>query len=346
MDKNISNIFLVRMSNPGFTEIALARGLAVIGWSKLPELLECNTVSSRRDDIKNILRNSDHDYYDYGYQSEHAIGNIAGSIHRFLYDISSEDLIILPVDKGFHLGTVQPGQSRATYNKDFLDRDACFQWKVDWKEDENGNVAYYKRRILSGELVSFFKSQHTCLKLDDKRVKSFKQSIQNKIRSSLSRYISSNQDVLEGVLHGLQKELDNGRLEELIQQILEKEGASVSRYQCGEKGKSGDIDLKAYFSIYCNGLTPYDICFAYQIKHHQGESDKEAIIQLIKRFQDVNEEKYDAGIAITTGTFSATAQKLCSEYNDTELGGKCPISMINGEDLAKWVLQSGLYELD
>ena len=68
------NVFVLRMSNPGFLELAQRDNIAIIGWAQLTGMNEFSTrndleAQKRRDRIKEVLRSSK------WYDNERAIGN-------------------------------------------------------------------------------------------------------------------------------------------------------------------------------------------------------------------------------------------------------------------------------
>ena len=336
--------FLVRMSSDGYYEVAIGKGLAVIGWSELSELANCDapTPSEKTEKIKTVLRNSK-------WYNERGVGNVAGSLYRFIYEIKDGDYIIYPRDKGFHVGVVDAeGAQKATYDDSLRLKDCAWNWKVNWIKQENGSLLLIPRNHLEASLTKTMKFKGTCLKLNDIDFLELEKAMSRKSPPTVGGSLKSDNGILNSVVSVLQRVLTSDRLEKLIKKMLELEGAHVIRYRTGKQGSAGDVDLQATFRIsFCGTAKESDeVIYAYQVKNHVGKSDSIAVKQLVDRFESEDIIKYTKGIAITTGKFDQSAIDLKDKFNSgRERHGK-EIILLNGEDLAKWVVDLGLASLE
>ena len=217
------NAFIVRMSNPGFAEYALRESKIVIGWAKLTGLRNSkdSDPDKPREKIRKTLRDSG------WYNSERAIGNVAGSIDRFIYSIRESDYIIFPVDKGFYLGVVSAkGRDQAFCNEAQEEEDRAWQWDVVSNKDENGNPKKFSREILTAKLHYSLKTKHTCIQLDKGIESDLEQSIPRKVGIDLNqRILDEKNSYIETIKAELQNTLNENTFEDFIVKVLLKEGA-------------------------------------------------------------------------------------------------------------------------
>ena len=342
------NVFIVRMSNEGFAEYALDRSKVVIGWSAVPDL----NLATNRDDIKNALRESE------WYENERAIGNVAGSIDRFIFSIKPDDYVVFPVYKGFYLGkVVSGGDNKAAFNEEEIPNDRAWQWDVVWeKNDDDGDPKKFNRTILPASLHYSLKTQHTCIQLavgsDSEIEKAIKRvsgiDINQKILEENSEYLSA-------IGKEINESLNENTFEVFVKKMLEKEGADTVEILSKNDKRPGDIDIIAVFSVNCMGNGKNDeFTYGYQCKHYVGETDSYPVKQLIDRVKSRdNDVDFRKLFAVTAGSFNQEAIQMAREYNgnvftensepENELP---PIELIDGNDLSRWLVELGLKGLE
>lgn len=342
--------FVVRMSNSGYHQVAKDMGRVVIGWAELDGLRHCDapTRGERLGKIKNVLRKSN------WYESERAIGAVASSLHRFIHEIRHQDYILYPCYKGFHIGEVNAeGWDKAKYDQSLKDMDCAWYWPVEWKKDSRGNLRVVPRDNVDNDIASFLKFQGTCCKIKSDSITELEKSVQRQSPLTISSYLRENDHFLDDVVKALQKSQTPQKLELLIKRMLEKAGAKVTPYPHGEPGRKGDVDLRAVFPVrFCGSVIEEDeFAYAYQIKRHVGKSDKTAVEQLVDRFEDIKSRtegapEFSKGIAVTTGEFDKEAIRCKDEFNKTRYEGGLEIVLVNGKQLAQWLIDSGIEDLD
>lgn len=342
--------FVVRMSNSGYHQVAKDKGRVVIGWAELDSLGDCDAPNREGtlERIKDVLRDSK------WYSSERAIGAVAGSLHRFMYEIRHQDYILYPCYKGFYIGEVNAeGWVKAKYDQSLKDKDCSWYWPVEWKRGKDGDLRFIPRDNVDNDIASMLKFQGTCCRINNDSITELEKSIERQSPLTIGSYLRENDDFLDVVVKALQTSLTPQKLELLVMRMLEKEGANVTSYPHGQRGRKGDIDLKAVFPVrFCGSVIEEDeIAYAYQIKRHVGKSDKTAIKQLVDRFQDIRSQTEGApefvkGIAITTGEFDEEAIRCKEDFNKTRDEGGLEIVLVDGKELARWLINSGIEDLD
>src|SRR5208282_5665538 len=91
--------WIVRPYPHGFYRVKefLTKNIVAIGWPGIGDLSQCKN----RDDIKNKLLNH------YTYSSLQSLGQAAGNIHRFMFDIEERDYVICPDGPIVYIGRMR-----------------------------------------------------------------------------------------------------------------------------------------------------------------------------------------------------------------------------------------------
>ena len=346
--------FIVRMSSRGYSEYALEKSKAVIGWSKLGGMdLWDSDEKKRRENIKEALR-------EHSSKDERSIGAQAGSIDRFLFSIKKGDYIIFPVNRGFYLGTAQGDEAK--YNPDPIlplhERD------VEWKK-EKGEPVEYDRGILISGLQSTLKRRQTCPHpLSGQYTEELEKAIRANEKIDLNyRMLGRGQsgECVALVKKRIQESFDgNTTFEKFLEKILEKAGGKTKILPKKQK-KEGDVDIDALFRVNCMGGNDdfsEDFWYGYQCKHHKGETGTEPVEQLIKRAraieersgEDADEEpglrNYRRLFSVTSGEHGEGARRRVEEFHESRQGEGTIIELVDGDDLARWVIEIGLEGLN
>lgn len=342
----MKNVFIVRMSNEGFAEYALTESKVVIGWAELEGLKKTKNNDSKvqRENIKKVLRDSG------WYKSERAIGNVAGSIDRFIFSIKSGDYVIFPVYKGFYLGIVKDGnREQASFNELEKVNDRSWQWDVSWNLDSKGVPQKYSRTILSAKLHYSLKTQATCHQLAPNSDIELERSIIRKLGIDLNQKILEEENTyIESIKQEIQNTLNPNTFENFLMKILEKEGAIKVEKLPKNTPLMGDVDVVAVFSVNCMGNNKNDeFIYGYQCKHYVGETSEWPVIQLIDRIEDQqNDITYHKLFAVTSGYFSKKAIGIARDFNSKNEGDYPEICLVDGLDLARWLVELGLKGLE
>lgn len=116
------SVWLIRAGREGENEaLAQDEGLAVVGWSNLPNL----SAIAAREDVRQMVQNAVPD------AKKMAIANWTGQLWAFVRKVSVEDLVVLPSKKG---STVAVGRvsSDYEYRADLVPQDASHTRRVQW----------------------------------------------------------------------------------------------------------------------------------------------------------------------------------------------------------------------
>jgi MoxR-like ATPase len=82
-----AHVWVIRAGREGkYEQLALNRGVALIGWSELGEI-----GSADREQLKTLIRQV------YGEERAQSLASQAGQIYRFVHDVETDDLAVLPL---------------------------------------------------------------------------------------------------------------------------------------------------------------------------------------------------------------------------------------------------------
>jgi MoxR-like ATPase len=148
-----ARVWIIRAGERGIHEgLALAEGVAVIGWSEIGPL----TPEMSRDDLKEMIRAT------YGEERSASLASQAGQIHRFIHDVGEDDVVVLP--RLANRGHVAVGRVVGDYlyrdDGPFRDGDARNTRAVEWLAD----AVPYER--FDADLREAFGQQGTVSEID------------------------------------------------------------------------------------------------------------------------------------------------------------------------------------
>ena len=342
---NGKNVFVVKMNNFGMKDYALENSKVVIGWTGYNEIKDINTKQlspkKRKEEIKGIIRRK-------GNNNKGSVGQVAGILDRFIFQISLGDSIIFPWSNGFYLGTVKRGDGdRAKFNKSECINDSYWEWDVGWNRDKDGEVKWYSRYILNSKLCMASKARLTCTMPGSESYDDLQEAIKSPF-IDIGYNLVKNSDCISDCVKIIQEDLNQLTFEKFLMNILKKSGA-IKVEKNKEKSAKGDIDIDALFSVNCASDDDKSDLFryGYQCKRHVGKTNEKAVKQLIDRATDEKSKyEYRKLFAVTTAEFSVEAKELAEKFNQ-ENQGTCPeIVLMEGEDLAKWMFGLGIKGLE
>ncbi len=299
-------------------ESALQEDVVGIGWCNATGLDEIKDWEAFKKRVADT-----HPEYD---DSARALGNAAGSIWRFIHEMTVGDLVVVPVEGAFHvarvIGDIYYYESAATPDTDF-----AWRRKVEWLTKEEA----VKRSFAGNFLQRRLKARQTCVgatplldEIQMARERTTPVSFVDDVLQTAKEYVAS----------AMVSSMNHRQLEELIKKLVEAGGAKASILSTRQekKGQIDDVDVEAVYDLKI-GREDSTIKVAFQVKQHEGTSDKTAVKQLA----EAAKEEYVKCYAVTTAErFSDDAIKLAQELD---------IGLIEKDDLAEWVLFVGLEQL-
>lgn len=312
--------WMVRIT--GSEKLCDQHSIVAIGWSKATGL----NSSPSRQAIKNEV-GKHYDWY-----TSHGLGNVAGTIQRFIFQIQPGDLVAVVSGHkaGFRIAQVEAGldgSQLADYRSDLAEYDCAWSRPVKYLTPWLSRSEY-----LPGRVETALKGRQTCLEMS--QYLSHLQSVstnQTKI-SDLSDQLS--EDLATDILKTLRTHLNDRQLESLVCDLAVRSGAT-SAWQPGRSTRApGDVDVEAIYSVqYGKGEKAPRVL--YQVKQHHGQTDRHAVQQLIDRSESENSPNDVAALVVvsTAEDFSDDAERL-AEASDVEL--------MAGRDLVDWILKTGL----
>jgi hypothetical protein len=326
------NAFIVRV-NPG-SKIALKHDVVGIGWSKLTEM----SPSWSWGELKNKIREKYNKY-----SSERALGNVAGSIERFCMEgkrgcMSVDDYVLMPVGRGFHLGIVKSEVKRCDEE---WSAKSHLQWQrdVEWLTKVTGPIP---RDVAPKDLQNRLKIRQTCADVSD-LLAEIQYAKANRTKEFFS--IKAKNAARGAINEIVRTYLGNDQLEELIGKLCEKSGASNVRVLSKKNSKAGDADVQADYPVIV-GNNKFWVRVLYQAKNHEGITGAHGINQLIARLEgesgkDSKILAYKGCLVTTANDVTDWAKELASETSD-----QSEIDIITQDDLADWILDAGLSDLN
>lgn len=171
----------------------LNENIVAIGWPNIGDLANCKT----REQIKEALRKH------YSYSSPQSLGQAAGNIYRFIYEMKTKSYVIVPDGQLIYFGIIND-EYIYIKEKDNDEQGYCHQRPVKWLYDKKA----ISRNLLTGRVYDSLKGQQTVFTtyhedIEDiiKNKKHFftqqpnfdlKTEYLNKLQSGLLKHVNSN----------------------------------------------------------------------------------------------------------------------------------------------------------
>jgi predicted Mrr-cat superfamily restriction endonuclease len=313
MKSDEAKLFVLRLDHR--LERSLAESVIGLGWWKADRLPQIDEWAEFKEHIREKYPE---------YQSEHSLGNAAGSIWRFVKAMKVDDRVIVPVQGAFYVARVD---SDAFYEASGAndDIDYAYRRRVVWETDKNRPVP---RSHASGALQRWMKARQTCVEVESGLGRDLDKAISRKTPLDFGGAVL--EAAYEHVALALHDAINDLGLEKIVCRLANASGAH-SWIPAKNSGEAGDADIIAQYDlgIAATGAT---VEVAYQVKQHKGMTDEWGIQQLIKRMEAT--PSIVRGCLVTTApTVSNTAKELAEKHD---------ILILTETELVQWVLSVGL----
>jgi hypothetical protein len=274
----------------------LAQNIVAIGWPGIGDLTQLN---SDREKIKLLIGNY--------YTSPQSLGQAAGNINRFLFEIQKGDFAVMPDGSDIYIGIIASiYQYDSTKVSD--DEGYCHQRKVDWLYGKKA----IPRNLLTGRVYDSLKGRQTIFETYPDDIEEIIKTKKNYFSKHPHREIKV--EYLRRLQSGLLKNVNSNTFEDAVCALYRKYFPGLRRLAT-TNSKKGDTDLLAEL--------PGNVNVRIQVKHFypsHGELESWVVDQLADSM-----EIGDHGIVITSGTISESAIIAADRMQEKR------ITFINGQ---------------
>lgn len=315
--------FILRIAPGGVDKVpeALAEDRISIGWSEAKGLLNerLKWVGFRKIVSKIYYPNEN---------NLRPAGAATGYLWRFIKEMKSGDLVIVPNNKIFFVAEII--DKKASYDPSKIAEGTAYYRKVKWLNDKNGIKRYNARAALQSRL----KSYGTCVDATD-LLEEIYDCLYCAFRGMTPSFYT---DIETSLIDTTLKELQEGRLEpyefeRLIKKILLGLGAANEPKIIPRRIDYG-ADIITVFRV----ASIIDLKVAVQVKHYKSYQKirSDVIEQLIR---GIEAEEADLGMVITSGFFSDEAIKAAEKHYEDN---RVKIELVDGNQLARLIVENGL----
>lgn len=284
----------------------LSKNIVAIGWPGIGDL----TLAKTRDEIKKSISNR------YRYSSPQSLGQAAGNIFRFMYDIKEGDFILVPDGQLVYIGKII---SQYQYDKsvDSDEEGYPHQRRVEWLYDKKAIF----RKLLTGRVYDSLKGQQTVFT-------TYHQDIEDTIKNKRHYFIQqSNFDLKNEYLlrlqQGLLRNINSNTFEDAVCSLFSNYFPGLRRLST-TSSEQGDTDLLTEL--------PGGVNIRIQVKHfypERGEIQDWVVEQL-----ENSMETGDHGIIVTSGSISKSAENKANQYSDKA------INFIDGQEFVDLLFEN------
>jgi len=279
----------------------LTKNIVAIGWPGIGDLSHCKS----RDNIKKKVS----DYYNYS--SPQSLGQAAGNIYRFIFDINNQDYVIVPDGSIVYIGRVN-----SPYRYDPLvdtEKEGYpHQRGIEWFYDKKA----IPRSLLTGRVYDSLKGQQTVFS-------TYHDDIDEIVKHRKNYFTQqSNFDLkveyLNRLQNGLLRNVNSNTFEDAVCSLYIKYFPGLRRLAT-TNSKKGDTDLLSEL--------PGKVIVRIQVKHfypEHGEVQEWVVDQLADSM-----ETGDHGIIVTSGTIANSARRKAEMFSDKT------ISFIDGQEFVE-----------
>lgn len=313
------NAFVLKMYiGEDIAEQGLESNEIIIGWSHAEGLLDGNLDWHTFREILYKTYADPNDNY-------RAAGGWAGSMWRFIREMSAGDYVLVPSGNMFYIAEVI-GEAR--YEERYVKDDTAHRRTVKWLNKGKPIPRKYARAALQSRM----KARQACVSANDliDEIEEVKKYVSEEEKPDFSREL---RNLLVEKAH---EELYSGRLDSygfeklavsLVKSLGGKQPIIISR------NKDSGADILADFYV----AESFHLKLAVQAKHYRPHPavSKNAIEQLV---EGMDAEEADIGWLLTTGSFSEEAFSFHLEMKERGYN----IELIDGEQLATLIIEKGL----
>lgn len=298
---------------------ALDTNQIIIGWARAEGLLNPNLSYEQ---FREIIRS---EYYPSDSTLRRS-GQAAGHMWRFIRDMETDDLVVVPYDSNFYVAKILDDE--AIFIKEKQSEDSAYRRSVQWLNEKNAIPRSYAKSALiarmkihgtSASATDLLDDIRECLDLaQEGKEPSFRDDLQTRL-------------VKETLIELREGRLDPYAFENLIKGLLANLGAKKA--EVIPRNKDQGADIVATFRV----ADTIPMIVAVQAKHWKPEPpvDESTVNQLIS---GIEAESADLGMVITAGSFSKEAELAAQVY--FEQTGK-RIELVDGEQFAKMLIEHG-----
>jgi len=313
--------YILRIAPGGQDKVpeALQSSELIIGWARAAGLLD-STISWEH--FREVVRMS---YYSDQPDLRKA-GAAAGHLWRFIREMKSDDLIVVPYGGEFFVAKVA---GPPTYDLTRVLDDSAYRRAAQWLNSGKP----ISRQIARSALVSRMKIQGTCANATD-LLEEINECLSLAEEGQTPRFQA---DLQARLIREVLAELRSGRIESfgferLIQAVLCSLGAEDCRIIPRNQDKGADI--LARFRV----AGAFQQVVAVQAKHWQPDPpvSSDVVEQLIR---GIEAEAANLGMVVTSGTISEAAVQAAEKYFEQK-GIK--IELLDGELFAKLMIEYGI----
>ena len=304
---------------------ALENDHLIIGWAEAKGLLD---PELEWEEFRKIIS----DVYYADAENLRKAGNAGGHMWRFIRDMETGDLVVVPHGSEFYVGEVT---GPAFYDESKLDEDSAYRRPVKWLNDRRA----IPRARAKSALVSRMKVRGTSAYATDlvEEIESYR-----KVKDGTKP--SFEPDLRRRLIEATLDELRSGRMEnfgfeKLIKTVLLGLGAVDAKIVSRRQDKG--IDIYATFLV----AGAFRQFVGIQAKHFQPEPPvgADVVRQLTHGIEEGPEEegpeKVTLGMVITSGSFSPEAEAEAKRYEEDK---GIPIELVDGEQFAGLIVDHGL----
>lgn len=306
--------FILRLNER--LETSLSDNVIGIGWSKADNLHNLKEWAP----FKAAILNAYPEPYPDGYQNnERALGNVAGSVWRFLVEMQTGDWVVVPAEDGFYVAEIS---GNAFFDQLHRDEDYAWRRPVKWLTSHAKPRSY-----ASNPLQRRLKARQTCVYATD-----LLEDIDSSLRGDKPLDVPSIvlKNAYKAVADALHNAINDVGLEKLVERLAASTGAAAAVLP-KNSGEPGDADVLATYDLGI-GHSNEVIEVAYQVKQHEAESDEEGILQLLQRME--------ARPSIVRGCFVTTASTISEEAK--HMADENNIIVLTEKEIVEWILRAGL----
>jgi predicted Mrr-cat superfamily restriction endonuclease len=299
----------------------------------VPEGLKMDVLITGWSDASGLLHQPS-DWYEFrervhqacypGEKDYRRSGGGAGSLWRFIREMSVGDWVVVPYGSEFYVGEVT---GEAFFDSSKMKDDSAYRRPVRWLN----NKRPISRKLARSSLQSRMKIYHTC---------GYAKDLIDEIHAVLVEALTGKpssfaEDLRHRLVRQALQEIQSGKMnerlfEELVASILKSRGATEVKIVPRQQDKGADILATFPF------VSSFDIVLAVQAKYYKGEVHKEAV------------EELGRGMVAEGATFGwvATSGVYCDEavqaHEELVKEKNFQIELVDGNDLAAMIVDSGV----
>lgn len=307
---------------------------------RVEEGLDGNFITIGWSNAGSILRESDwwkfretvHQSYYHDQTNYRRAGQAGGYLWQFLQEMKEGDWVVVPHGNEFYVCEVASG---ASHDPSKAKEDTAFRRQVRWLNRKQP----IKRSHASAALQSRMKIQGTCAYAQDLTDDILSVLQEDDETRNLPKELVFGHDLHRKLVETTIKTIRSGKLdsfgfERLLQQLFTKQGAEAT-IVARSQDKGADLKVTLRFAVVGQ------VVIGVQAKHYQPEPPVPAQIadDLKAGMEDIGA---DIGMIISSGTMSPELEARVEELYEKE---SVRIQLVDGDQLAAWLVESGLSNL-